>query len=91
MTISGSVDSPRDAERLKAAARQFLGDKETINFDVAVNMATQVTLRVQVAEVSRNVDKELGVTPTSPTVQLYRELRVGESCVTPLNPRPSFR
>jgi DNA-binding SARP family transcriptional activator len=37
------------------------------------------------------LDKELGVTPTSPTVQLYRELSVGESCVTPLNPRPSFR
>ncbi len=61
VTISGSVDSPRDAERLKAAARQFLGDKELINFDVAVNMATQVTLRVQVAEVSRTVDKALGV------------------------------
>jgi pilus assembly protein CpaC len=57
VTISGSVDSPRDAERLKAAARQFLGDKETINFDVGVNMATQVTLRVQVAEVSRTVNK----------------------------------
>lgn len=61
VTISGSVDSPRDAERLKAAARQFLGDKENINFQVAVTGATQVTLRVRVAEVSRNVDKELGV------------------------------
>ena len=65
VTISGSVDSPRDAERLKAAARQFLGDKETINFDVGVNMATQVTLRVQVAEVSRTVDKALGVNWTA--------------------------
>jgi pilus assembly protein CpaC len=61
VTIAGSVDSPRDAERLKAAAKQYLGDKETINFDVAVNMATQVTLRVQVAEVSRTVNKQLGV------------------------------
>jgi pilus assembly protein CpaC len=61
VTITGSVDSPRDAERLKAAARQYLGDKETINFDVAVEMATQITLRVQVAEVSRTVDKALGV------------------------------
>jgi pilus assembly protein CpaC len=65
VTISGSVDSPRDAERLKAAARQFLGDKETINFDVGVNMATQVTLRVQVAEVSRTVNKALGVNWTA--------------------------
>jgi pilus assembly protein CpaC len=65
VTISGSVDSPRDAERLKAAARQFLGDKETINFDVGVNIATQVTLRVQVAEVSRSVNKALGVNWTA--------------------------
>jgi pilus assembly protein CpaC len=61
VTISGSVDTPRNAEQLKAAARQYLGDKETINFDVTVAAATQVTLRVRVAEVARNVDKELGV------------------------------
>jgi len=61
VTISGSVDSPRDAERLKAAARQYLGDKETINFDVAVTAAIQVTLKVRVAEVSRNLNKQLGV------------------------------
>jgi pilus assembly protein CpaC len=61
VTITGSVDSPRNAERLKAAARQYLGEKETINFDVAVSAATQVTLRVRVAEVSRNIDKQLGV------------------------------
>jgi pilus assembly protein CpaC len=61
VTISGSVDSPRDAEKLKSAARAFLGDKETINFDVSVSLATQVTLKVQVAELSRTVDKELGV------------------------------
>jgi pilus assembly protein CpaC len=61
VTISGSVDTPKDAERVKAAAREFLGDKETINFDVAVDLATQVTLKVQVAELSRTVDKQLGV------------------------------
>jgi pilus assembly protein CpaC len=61
VTISGSVNSPRDAERVKAAARAFLGDKETINFDVSVAQATQVTLHVQVAELSRTVDKQLGV------------------------------
>jgi len=61
VTISGSVDSPQNAERLKAAARQYLGDKEAIDFDVAVNAATQVTLRVRVAEVSRTIDKQLGV------------------------------
>ena len=65
VTISGSVDSPKDAEKVKLAARQFLGDKETINFDVSVNLATQVTLKVQVAELARTVDKQLGVSWTA--------------------------
>jgi len=61
ITISGSVGSPRNAERIKAAAKQFLGDKENVNYNVAVSGATQVMLRVTVAEVSRNVEKQLGV------------------------------
>jgi pilus assembly protein CpaC len=61
VTIAGSVDTPQDAEKVKAAARAFLGEKEIINFELAVDMATQVTLKVQVAELSRTVDKQLGV------------------------------
>ena len=61
VTIAGSVDSPADAERLKSAAHQYLGDKENIDFDVSVNAPVQVTLQVRVAEVARNIDKELGV------------------------------
>ncbi len=61
VTITGSVNSPRDAERVKAAAKEFLGDKETINFDLTVAAPTQVTLRVQIAEVSRTVSRSLGV------------------------------
>jgi pilus assembly protein CpaC len=38
ITISGSVSSPRNAERIKAAAKQFLGDKENINYNVAVSV-----------------------------------------------------
>ncbi len=61
ITISGSVGSPREAQQVKAAARLFLGDKDVINFDIGVTAATQVTLKVRVAEVSRNIDKQLGV------------------------------
>lgn len=60
ITVSGTVESPRDAERLKAAARQFLGDKESLNFNVAVAGATQVNLRIRVVEISRNIEKEFG-------------------------------
>lgn len=61
VTITGSVNSPRDAKLVKAAAKQYLGDKETINFDLTVAAPTQVTLRVQIAEVSRTVSRSLGV------------------------------
>jgi pilus assembly protein CpaC len=61
ITISGSVNSPRDAERLKAAAKQSVGDKDTVNLNVGVGGSTQVTLRVRIAEVSRTVSKQLGV------------------------------
>jgi len=61
ITVSGHVGSPRDAEKLKAAAKQFVGEKQALNFSVAIDASTQVTLRVRVAEVSRNIDRRLGV------------------------------
>jgi len=60
LTVSGTAGSPRDAERLKAAASQYLGDKDTLNFNVAIPAATQVNLRVRIAEISRSADKEFG-------------------------------
>lgn len=60
VTVSGSVNSPGDAQQLKAAARQFLGEKDSLNFNVAVAAATQVNLRVRIAEVSRSADKQFG-------------------------------
>ena len=60
ITLSGVVGSPRDAERLRAAAKQFLGEKDTLIFNVAVPAATQVNLRVRIAEITRSADKEFG-------------------------------
>jgi pilus assembly protein CpaC len=58
ITISGNVASPRDAQRLKAVAHDFIGDKDDIVFNVSVAGSTQVNLRVRVAEVSRQIDKQ---------------------------------
>lgn len=60
IVISGHVASPRDAQTLRAVARQFIGDKDALNFNVAVDSATQVNLQVRVAEVSRQVAKNFG-------------------------------
>jgi pilus assembly protein CpaC len=61
ITLAGHVASSRDAEAVRTIGNQFLGDKETLNFDVVVDAAIQVTLRVQVAEVDRNITRALGM------------------------------
>jgi pilus assembly protein CpaC len=60
MTITGRVASPAQAAALKAAAQQYLAEKEPLNFAVAVDGSTQVNLQVRVAEVSRQISKNLG-------------------------------
>ncbi len=60
ITISGNVASPRDAQRIKQIAQDFLGPKEDINFNVAVAGSAQVNLRVRVAEVARQTNKQFG-------------------------------
>jgi pilus assembly protein CpaC len=60
LDVTGEADSPRDAQQLKSAAKEFLKDKETLSFNVGVVAATQVNLKVRIAEVSRTADKEFG-------------------------------
>ena len=60
ITISGSARTPADVLQLRNSARQYLGEKESANIDVAVQSSTQVTLRVRVVEVSRSVNKNFG-------------------------------
>jgi pilus assembly protein CpaC len=61
ISVSGTAASPQDAQRLKAAAKQYLGEKENLSFNVNVAAATQVNLRVRIAEVSRSADKQFGI------------------------------
>jgi pilus assembly protein CpaC len=60
LTVTGAVGTPRQAEALKAKAQQFLGDKDTLNFEVSVTGGTQVNLQVRIAEVSKTVSKSFG-------------------------------
>jgi len=60
LIVSGTVGSPSDANNLKMAARQYLGEKDSLVFDVKVDAPTQVNLQIRVAQVSRSVDKNLG-------------------------------
>ncbi len=60
MGVSGQVETPREAAAVKAAASQFLDDKESLAFDVGVTGDMQVNLQVRIVEVSRQVSRTLG-------------------------------
>jgi len=60
VTVVGRVATPAEAQAVKAAAEQQLGEKEKLDLRVGVAASTQVNLQIRVAEVSRQVTKNLG-------------------------------
>lgn len=61
IVIDGAVETPVQAQELRELAARFLGENETLLNRVRVSAPTQVNLKVQVAEVSREVVKEFGI------------------------------
>ena len=58
--LAGSVDDPRTAQDVRDTVGRFLGQNETLVNRMTVSAPTQVSLRVRVAEVSREVFKLFG-------------------------------
>lgn len=67
IVLSGSVASAQEAENARQIARQFVADDNSIINLLSVRDKSQVLLRVRVSEMSRQVVKELGITPGQPT------------------------
>ncbi len=61
ITLTGSVSSPAAARQIVELAERYVGQGQTVTNRLTVAAAAQVNLRVRVAEVSRQVTKELGV------------------------------
>ena len=61
IVLDGKVDSPTAAQELRELASRYLGEDETLLNRTRVGAPTQVHLRVRVAEVSREVIKEFGI------------------------------
>ena len=61
IVLDGSVSGAVQAQELRELAARFLGEGETLLNRVRVTSPTQVHLKVQVAEVSREVIKEFGI------------------------------
>jgi pilus assembly protein CpaC len=58
--ISGRLPSPSAAENARRLAARFAGEQNVIN-RIQVTGPTQINLRVRIAEVARELTKELGV------------------------------
>src|SRR4051794_15330490 len=59
LILSGTVANATNAQRAEAVARAFAEQREIIN-NIAMLSSIQVNLRVRVAEVSRQITRELG-------------------------------
>jgi pilus assembly protein CpaC len=65
LSLSGQVQTPEQQARAARIVSGFLGDGESLLDNVGVTAATQVTLDVRIAEISRTVARELGVNWTA--------------------------
>jgi pilus assembly protein CpaC len=61
VVLSGAVDSAVQAEDARRMSARFIGKDEEVINRLNVTGPNQVNLRVRVAEVSRNVTKQLGI------------------------------
>lgn len=62
LLLTGSVPSPADAAQAAAIARGYLaGDGQLVDNELRIDSPIQVTLQVRIAQVSRQVVRQLGI------------------------------
>jgi pilus assembly protein CpaC len=61
LVVSGTVPAAAEADQAMQTARDFAGAGQTVESRLAVVGGQQVNLRVRIAEVSRNVIRQLGI------------------------------
>ena len=84
--VNGSVVSPLDANRMKSISSQYLVPNEQAILDAGVTSSTQVNLRVRVAEVSRDAEKEFGFNWNA----LYNNGKLAIGLLTGRSPASAF-
>ncbi|MEM6832674.1 MAG: type II and III secretion system protein family protein [Pseudomonadota bacterium] len=60
IVLSGVVQKPEVSEEIARLAQDFVGENQTVINRISVTTPTQVSLQVKIAEISRDVVKELG-------------------------------
>ena len=60
LVVRGTVATPSEAERAMTTARSYASPKQTVENRLQIVGSAQVTLKVRIAEMSRNLTRELG-------------------------------
>ncbi len=61
VVLTGSVETPVEAEDARRLAARFVGDGADVINRLRITQSNQVTLRVRIAEVSRSIARQLGI------------------------------
>jgi pilus assembly protein CpaC len=61
LLLTGSVSSPSEAAQAVSIARQYAGDQPNVDNEMTISSPMQVTLNVRIAEMSREVVRNLGI------------------------------
>jgi pilus assembly protein CpaC len=61
LLLSGQADNPGDAAQAAAVAQSFLNASQSMDNQITIQSSIQVTLQVRIAEMSRQVVRNLGV------------------------------
>ncbi len=61
LVITGNIATPDDAANVMQVANQFVDDPSRVVNRMTVAAPTQVNLQVRIAEIGRNVDRQLGI------------------------------
>ncbi len=83
LVISGTLQTAAEADEVVQTARSFVGAGQTVENRLAVLGSQQVNLRVRIAEVSRNVLRQLGIN-WSNLGELGKYAAIGLTTLNPL-------
>ncbi|HUB10739.1 MAG TPA: type II and III secretion system protein family protein [Acetobacteraceae bacterium] len=61
LMLTGSVATPQDAAQAAAIAKDYVGDNPTVDNELNIMAPVQVTLSVRIAEMSREVVRNMGI------------------------------
>jgi pilus assembly protein CpaC len=83
LTVTGKVKTPADADRVMQIVRGYAPAGQSVDNRLSVDSAVQVNLRVRIAEMSRNLIRQLGVN-WSNLIELGKYAQIGLLTNNPL-------